>query len=238
MAAAILLAAYAIRGATGFGSGLIAVPLLALFLPLQSVVPLVLLLDFTASIVVGGFSFRQVKWNEIGVLIPFSIVGVVLGTHLLLRLPTQPMLTALAAFVFVFALRSILGIRGDKPVSRGWAPLASLTGGTVGGLFGTGGPPYVIYLTHRIHDKGALRATLSALFFVEGLTRIASFLAAGLLTSREGWLAFFMALPIVLGGLYLGGRLHVGLSPAQMTRLVGVLLLVSGISLLLKAAAV
>ena len=233
--AAILLAAYVIRGITGFGSGLISVPLFALFLPLQFVVPLLLLLDFTASIVIGGFTFNRVKWGEIGVLVPFGIVGVLLGTGLLVNLPAQPMLIALAVFVFVFALRSILGMRGDKLVSRWWAPPASLTGGTVGALFGTGGPPYVIYLTHRIRDKSDLRATLSALFFTEGLTRIASFLAAGLLTTHAVWLAYVAALPVMLGGLYLGGRVHVGLSQMQMTRLVGVLLLVSSISLLFKA---
>lgn len=233
--AAILLAAYVIRGITGFGSGLISVPLLALFLPLQFVVPLLLLLDFTASIVIGGFTFKRVKWGEIGVLVPFGIVGVVLGTSLLVNLPAQPILVALALFVFVFALRSILGIRGDRLVSRWWAPPVSLTGGTVGALFGTGGPPYVIYLTHRIHDKSDLRATLSALFFTEGMTRIASFVTAGLLTTREVWLAYAAALPIMLGGLYLGGKVHVGLSQAQMTRLVGVLLLVSSLSLLFKA---
>ncbi len=56
--AAILLSAYFIRGITGFGSGLISVPLLALFLPLKFVVPLVLLLDFTASVVIGGLQFQ------------------------------------------------------------------------------------------------------------------------------------------------------------------------------------
>ncbi|MEW6119976.1 MAG: sulfite exporter TauE/SafE family protein [Pseudomonadota bacterium] len=233
--AVILLAAYVIRGITGFGSGLISVPMLALFLPLQFVVPLLLLLDFTASIVIGGFTFSRVKWREIAVLVPFGIVGVVLGTNLLVSLPTQPMLIALGLFVLVFALRSILGISGDRPISRWWAHPASFTGGAVGALFGTGGPPYVIYLTHRVHDKSDLRATLSAMFFVEGLTRIASFLVAGLLMTREVWLAYFAALPVVLGGLYLGGRMHVGLSPLQMTRLVGVLLLVSSISLLFKS---
>jgi len=78
-AAAILLSAYFIRGITGFGSGLISVPLLALFLPLKFVVPLILLLDFTASIVIGGLNFKRVKWNEIGILIPFGVVGVVLA---------------------------------------------------------------------------------------------------------------------------------------------------------------
>jgi hypothetical protein len=51
------------------------------------------------------------------------------------------------------------------------------------------------------------------------------------------WIAYLAALPLVLGALYLGGRAHVGLSQAQMTRLVGVLLLVSSVSLLFKAMA-
>jgi uncharacterized membrane protein YfcA len=237
-AAAILLAAYFIRGITGFGSGLISVPLLALFLPLKFVVPLILLLDFTASIVIGGFNFKRVKWDEVGVLIPFGIVGVILGTSLLVNLPPEPMLIALAGFVFVFAMRSLLNLHGDKLISRGWAVPASLTGGTVGALFGTGGPPYVIYLSHRIRDKSELRATFSALFFTEGLTRIGSFLVAGLLMTASVWVAFFAALPLVLGALYLGGRVHVGISPAQMTRLVGVLLLVSSVSLLFKALSI
>lgn len=237
-AAAILLAAYFIRGITGFGSGLISVPLLALFLPLKFVVPLILLLDFTASIVIGGFNFKRVRWSEVGVLIPFGVVGVVLGTSLLVSLPPEPMLIALAGFVFVFAVRSILNLRSDKPISRGWAVPASLTGGTVGALFGTGGPPYVIYLTHRIHDKSDLRATFSALFFTEGVTRIASFLVAGLLMTSQVWIAYFAALPVMLGALYLGGRVHVGLTQLQMTRLVGVLLLVSSVSLLFKAMSI
>ena len=232
---AILLAAYVIRGITGFGSGLVSVPLLALFLPLQFVVPLILLLDFTASIVIGGLHFKRVRWDEIGILIPFGVIGVIVGTTLLVELPPGPMLFALAGFVFVFALRSVLNLHGDKLISRGWAVPAALTGGTVGALFGTGGPPYVIYLNHRIREKSDLRATFSALFFTEGLTRIASFLIVGLLLSRQIWVAYVAALPVMLGALYLGGRVHVGLTQAQMTRLVGVLLLVSSVSLLFKA---
>jgi uncharacterized membrane protein YfcA len=122
--AAILLAAYFIRGITGFGSGLISVPLLALFLPLKFVVPLVLLLDFTASVVIGGLHFKRVQWNEIGILIPFGVVGVVLGTS---RWSTaaRPMLFA-RRFVFVFAVRSVF-TPGDKPISRGWVVPAALT---------------------------------------------------------------------------------------------------------------
>ena len=59
--------------------------------------------------------------------------------------------------------------------------LDGLIGGLVGALFGTGGPPYVIYLTHRIKDKSQLRATFSGLFMVDGSIRIATFVVSGLL---------------------------------------------------------
>jgi uncharacterized membrane protein YfcA len=53
--------------------------------------------------------------------------------------------------------------------------------------------------------------------------------------TTQVWTAYFAALPAMLGALYLGGRVHVGLTQPQMARLVGVLLLVSSVSLLFKA---
>ncbi|HYP67665.1 MAG TPA: sulfite exporter TauE/SafE family protein, partial [Thiobacillaceae bacterium] len=169
----ILALAYFIRGISGFGSGLVAVPLLALAFPLQRVVPFILLLDFTASVLLGGLNLKQVRWDEVKPLIPFGMMGVALGTTLLVHLPKTPLLIGLGLFVLVFAVRSLLNLHGDEPVSRWWALPASLIGGTVGALFGTGGPPYVIYLAHRLRGKGQLRATLSGVFFLEGLVRIA-----------------------------------------------------------------
>ena len=234
-AAGVLLLAYFIRGISGFGSGLVSVPLLALVFPLSLVVPAILLLDFTASLVLGGVNFRQVRWDEVRPLVPFSVIGVALGTTLLVSLPRQPLLIVLGVFILAFAARSLLNLHGDKVVSRLWAAPASLTGGTVGGMFGTGGPPYVIYLQHRLKDKGELRATLSGVFFLEGLFRIGTFIVAGLLVNAEIWLSFVLGLPIALAGLYGGSHVHTGLSQAQMVRVIGALLLLSSLSVFVKA---
>ncbi len=51
----------------------------------------------------------------------------------------------------------------------------------IGALFGTGGPPYVVYLTHRLHDKTEFRGTLSGLFMLDGTLRVVTFLYMGLL---------------------------------------------------------
>lgn len=234
-AALVLLAAYFIRGIAGFGSGLVAVPLLALRFPLQQVVPLMLVLDLVASTWLGRVHRRDVRWDEIRPLVPASIVGVILGTTLLVGLPDRPVLATLGLFVLAFGVRYVLNLHGERPVSRRWAHPAGLVGATVSGLFGTGGPPYVIYLAHRIRDKGQMRATLSILFMMEGAFRVAVFLAAGLLLDRQVWLGVGLGLPLLFLGLWLGSHVHTRLTPAQMVRVVGLVLVGAGGSLLFKS---
>lgn len=209
--------------------------MLAHFLPLQFVVPFILLLDFTASVVMGRNARHQVSWGEIKPLLPFSFVGVGLGVALLIQLPKEPLLTGLGLFVMAFGVRNILNLHGDKHASRWWAIPAGLTGGTVGALFGTGGPPYIIYLSHRIRDKSQLRATFSGLFMIDGGARLITFLITGLLLQPHLLAAYLLALPLVALGLKGGHKVHIGLTNQQMLRLIGALLLGSGISLLWKA---
>lgn len=234
-AGAILLLGYFIRGISGFGSGLICVPLLALLFPLKLVVPFMLLMDFVASAILGRANRQHVAWSELKPLMPGSIVGVVAGATLLLTLPREPLLATLGLFVLGFAIRSLLNLHGDKPISRWWALPASLAGGTVSALFGTGGPPYVIYLTHRIRDKAIFRATTSLLFLMEGGLRGIVFALTGLLFQPHLLTAFITGLPLMAVGLWLGSRVHLGISNAQITRVIGLLLLLSGVSLLWKA---
>lgn len=235
--AAILLFAYFIRGITGFGSGLIAVPLLAHFLPLQFVVPFILVTDFAASVTLAGAGRKHIAWGELKPLLPASAVGVLAGVFLLIRLPRESLLLGLGAFVMIFGLRNLLNLHGEKPISRWWAVPAGLTGGTVGALFGTGGPPYVIYLSHRLKDKGLLRGTFSGLFILDGGFRILAFLATGLLLQQGMLAALLVGLPLMAAGLYLGHRVHLGISNPQMLRLIGILLLLSGASLVWRAVA-
>lgn len=231
----ILLLAYFIRGISGFGSGLIAVPLLAHFLPLQFVVPFILLLDFTASVTMGRNARHHVNWREIRPLLPFSLIGVVLGVALLIRLPKEPLLTGLGLFVMAFGLRNILNLHSEKPASKWWAIPAGLSGGTVGALFGTGGPPYIVYLSHRLHEKSELRATFSGLFIIDGGTRLITFFITGLLLQPGLLVAYLGALPLMALALHFGHKAHVGISNQQMLKLIGTLLLGSGVSLLWKA---
>lgn len=132
----VLFGAYLIRGIAGFGSGLIAVPLLAMNYPLQFVVPLILTLDFIASFILGGVGGKQADWKEIKLLLPFGIVGALLGVFGLLRFPASPVLITLGLFTAFFGARNILGLQPEGGISRLWAVPAGLIGSSAGALFG------------------------------------------------------------------------------------------------------
>jgi uncharacterized membrane protein YfcA len=231
----ILLLAYLLRGITGFGSGLIAIPLLAHILPLTFVVPMVLVLDFAASIVLSSRKHMQVRWDEVRPLLPPSVIGILLGSFLLISLPREPLLVSLGLFVIFFGLRYVFNVHSEKPISRWWSVPTGLSGGLIGAMFGTGGPPYVVYLSHRLHDKTQLRGTLSGLFLLDGAFRIVTFLSLGLLLQADMFTALLMGLPVTGIGLYLGNKVHLGITHRQQLAVIGCLLLLSGGSLLWKA---
>jgi uncharacterized membrane protein YfcA len=233
----VLVVAYVIRGITGFGSGLISVPLLALQLPLTTVVPLILLTDFTASLALGGLHFKKVAWDEIRRLLVAGAIGVLIGAQLLVNLPRESLLIALGTVIIAFALRNLLARQTQlPPVSQHWTWPTGLVGGTISALFGTGGPPYVMYLTRRIFDKGVMRATLSGLFFFEALVRVGVFTATGVLTLETLWL-FALAVPVTLLALWVGSRIHTNLPNEALLRLVSLILLGSGVALWVRALA-
>ena len=196
---------------------------------------MVLVLDLVASIVLSRHMRLQLRWDEIRILLPTTIVGMLIGAVLLVNLPREPLLLGLGLFVIFFSLRYLFNIHSEKLISRWWALPTGLGGGMIGAMFGTGGPPYVVYLTHRLHDKTEFRGTLSGLFMLDGALRVVTFLYMGLLFQEEMFSALLMALPLIGFGLYLGNKVHLGISHRQQLAIIGALLLVSGGSLLWKA---
>jgi len=234
LAAAVILLAYLVRGISGFGSALVAVPLLAHFLPLTFVVPWVIVMDTLAALLLARSGQRSghVRWEEIRWLVPAALLGIVAGILLLVNLEPGPLLVALGLFVAGFGVRNLLGLHGDRTVTRWWAVPAGILGGGIGALFATGGPPMVIYLTHRLHDKSELRATLSGLFLIEGSLRVVGLIMAGLLFQpKMGWY-LLAGVPLMLTGLMVGNHIHLNLGQRQMAVAIALLLIGSGLSLL------
>lgn len=229
----IVLSAYFVRGITGFGSGLIAIPLLAIFLPLSVVVPMIGLLDYIASSGHGMRHRQQVQWREILPLLPFTLLGVGVALYLFHTLDGELLRQALGGFILLYAFYTLIGRSPAGRVSRWWALPGGGLGGLIGTLFGTGGPFYVIYLQLRKLDKGQFRATIAMVFLIDGSTRIVGYFATGLYHAQTIVLVA-AALPLMVLAMYLGGRVHTSLSQRAFQRGIGILLIGSGLVLLLR----
>lgn len=230
---AILALAFFIRGIAGFGSGLIAIPILTLMLPLSVVVPVMVLLDYIASLSHGLQNRTEIRWREILPLIPFSAAGVVIALFFLTQSDALLLTRALGVFIILFALYTLSGYTPKSGATRWWGGLAGLSGGMIGTLFGTGGPMYVTYFKARGLDKAAFRTTLAVTFIMDGAGRIVGFATTGFF-NREFLVLIAMALPIVAIFMYIGGHVHTKITQLQFQRGISVLLILSGTVLLLK----
>ena len=234
--AAIVLLAYVVLGTSGFGSAVVGIPLLAHVVPLRYAVPLVLLLDVVGMLIQGARVRRQINATELRRL-PFMVLGIALGTTLLANLPQRALVALLGCLAVGYGLLNLVGGTPARRMSAGWAVPTGVAGGTMGALFGTGGPIYVIYLSRRLSDVTELRATITAVLMVSVATRVAIFAVSGLLQQDGLLVVAAVMLPVMFAGLSIGWRMHARLPQAVVRRVLYVLLILSGVSLLVRALA-
>lgn len=236
LAALITAATYSVFGLTGFGSTVLALPLLAHFVPLKFAVPLLLLLDFAAALTLSTRARKGVRRDELAPLVPFLLAGMVLGLTLLINVPEAPLLTALGVLLLAYAGYGLVRRPVALRLSRVWAVPIGLVGGALAALFGTGVVLVAPYIAGRLPDKDEFRATASATVLLNAVARTVLFGVAGLLT-QEGllWSALLL-LPSMFVGLFIGQRLHAVVAPGGVVRAVYGVLLIAGLSLLVRYA--
>jgi uncharacterized membrane protein YfcA len=236
-AAAVVTLGYVVYGLTGFGSSIVAVPLLALFFPLRFAVPMMLVFDLFTGLLLGLKNRRRLNRAELLRLLPIVAVGMVGGVTLLVHVPERWLLMGLGAFVVAYAAWSLLNRAVPTPLSSRWALPVGLLGGAFTALYGTGGPVYTIYLARRLADKVELRATIGVLIFCTAWIRLVLFTGSGFY-AQPGLLPLaFALLPCAVIGYLLGSRLHARLSSARAVQAVWALLIIGGANLLLRALA-
>ena len=236
MATLIIFGAYFIFGISGFGSSIISVPLLVQMYPLKSVVPMMVIIDICGSLYVGRKSSQDANLKELKWLFPFTLLGMILGIVLLIKVPSEPLLIILGCFAALNGARVLWQRNSEmrEPINKWWAAPFGFFGGTFTALFATGGPIYVSYLGLRINDPRALRATMAFAILMLTLLRLTLMLVTGLILS---WPVIGLALclmPATFLGIWLGTHVHAKLSNAAMRVAYGSILFFAGTMLLIR----
>ncbi len=233
----MLVLSYGVRGTAGFGS-VVAMPLLALVVPMKLLVPAWTLMGLSASLTVLGRDRHAIAVRETLRMVPGCLVGIGLGLYVFTTLDTDSLARGFGLVVVVYGLYALWASFRPRQAPalppRLLAPLCGVLGGVTGATFGTMASLFfAVYLDVLRLDKVAFRATMSALLLTLSAVRGAGYYAVGEF-SLEAVLLFAAGAPLMLLGMFLGDRLNTRISEAHFRRIVCLVLVVSGLPLTLR----
>jgi hypothetical protein len=236
----VVFAATLIRSTFGFGEALIAVPLLALTIPIEIAAPLAVLLSITVATVVVMQDWRKIHMPSTGWLLAPTFVGIPLGVLLLASGHQRFVKTMLAIVIMAFSGYSLLGARlGAKPPrferdSRPWLLGCGFLAGVLGGAYGMNGPPLVFYGAMRRWSPQHFRATLQGYFLPASIAAMAGYWLAGLWVPAVTHY-FLLSLTVAIPAIFLGRMLNHRLRGEAFLEIVHGGLVCIGITLLVQA---
>ncbi len=231
-----VLVAYIIFGIAGFGTALVAGPVLAQFFSVATVVPLLALLDFAAAGTNLARDGKAADMSELRRMVPAMAAGSLAGAAILLLGRPQILLLCLGVFAVAYGVYSLSAYKPKTSFPTRAALPFGLVGGVFSALFGSGGFIYAIYLAGRMEAPERIRVTQSALIGISTLTRAVLFLLAGVYADRGILVIAALLLPAMLVGTALGRRVTLTLSRAQFLRIVSAIVLISGLALIWRYA--
>ena len=234
LACGVLVVAQLVYVLFGFGSGLISVGVLALVFPdIRDVVVLLLLVNLPAELWVTWKTHAEIRWRPITVLGAGIALGIPLGAFVLNHSEPGIILIVLGWFLVAVGLVFLRLPSAGKMVPPTWAaPPTGFLSGLLTGLFGTGGPPLIVWYHLSSPHKAAFRSNLMTIFLLMTLIRVPTYAANGMIT-MERLASMVVVMPAVVFGGWLGHRMHVEISEILFRRLVSGLLVVLGLGLLL-----
>ncbi|MBM3183278.1 MAG: sulfite exporter TauE/SafE family protein [Chloroflexi bacterium] len=209
----ILVLAHTAETILGFGCTLIALALGVYLLPLETLVPMLVILGLLQSIWLVARWYRHIDWRTLLLqILPLAVVGMVIGILSRGVADESTLKMVLGAFIIVVSLAELAMLFIKKtPGSqlRWYYRIPLLTGGGIfHGLFATGGPPIVYYASRQFQKQEDFRATLSTLWLFLNVGLIIGFILGGQMDlNKLGMTA--MVLPGVILGIIIGSLIRV-----------------------------
>jgi len=226
-----------VQGLSGFGSGLVAAPLLALILPLETAVPLMTLLSPLISFQNLLHLRQTLRFDRVAVLLVGYVIGTPLGLFLLTRASPTLMLGSLGVFLTGYALLSLAGRQPRATWLREWRLGLGVVSGALGSAFSTSGPPVILHVaSHPEWEPDQQKATLALFLGISNLITLAAFGIGNLYTGEIfGW--FLWSFPMLALGTQTGILLYRRMGPHDYRRLTFGLILFMGVLLVWRALA-
>ena len=230
----IAFAACFTQSVSGFGSALVAMPLLSPMLGLTRAAPLVCMMSATLQLALLVRYRRAFHLGSIWRVVAAAAVAVPFGAYALRHVDERVTLSVLGVVVLGYAIYTLTGRRPPRMRGGAWPWAIGAAAGLLGGAYNTSGPPVVIYGSARDWPPETFKSNLQGFFCVNNSFVLISHIAVGNLTLEVAW-DFVLILPAIAAGVAAGLLLDRFIGHVLFRKILLALLVVLGIQLLLRA---
>ena len=224
-----------IKGAVGIGMSMFSVPIIAFFLPPTTAMILlcfpVLITNVLQMQLLKGIGSYRFLYMFI-----FLILGLILGSKLILQIDFTAISQIMATLIILSVIINFFGVRfvKIKPVfEKKFTIILGFFSGIIGGLSSMYSPLIIAYLVSLNLEKEFFIRTIAAMYFLGSIILYPLLVYNGLGTVYDLLISAFLIIP-ALTGQYLGTKIRHKLSSEIFRKLIFLILLVIGISLLTK----
>jgi len=223
----IFLLAGLIQGLTGFGSVLVAIPLLCLVIDIKTAVPLCILNNIIITTTLARQLRKDIDRKKILPLCIGALPGIVLGSTVLKEIDATVIQLFLGILLVTYSIYSLVVLPKPRKIHPVWAWVIGFSAGIMGAIFSIGGPPAIIYATLKNWSKDEVKATLTGFFLVNSyLIGVAHWLTG--VTTRQSLNLFLVSAPFVLVGTLGGSHLYTLLPKKKYVKIIYLFLIVMG----------
>ncbi len=226
----IIFFACFVQTATGFGIGLVGMPLLAATVGLTVARPLMALVSLLNRFIMMVRYREQLTILAAWRLMLGAAIGIPLGFVLLRNLDSHRVEVGLGVFIIIYAVYALIAPKIPEMHGDGWALGMGLASGVLAGAYNSGGPPVVIYATGQRWEPEQFKGNIQGFTLLNSVLVISLHFGEGNYTP-DVLTTFLIVIPAILLGLYCGFKVDGLINPAVFRKLVLILLIVLGLSL-------
>ncbi len=235
----VILFANVMQGITGFAGTILAMPFSIILVGYDTAKPVLNVLGILSGTYIFLGNKDKVLWKEVKKIILMMSVGIFIGFFLKSGFMEKQFILykALGFFIIFVAIKGFLSFYTNNEKKSDFGEKKSFLvlslAGIIHGIFVSGGPLLISYLTKKTNDKTVFRATISTVWIVLNTIIFVEDIIGGL-WNVELVKTQLIAIPFMLVGMFVGGILYSKMSQQLFMKITYVLLFISGISLLVK----
>ena len=232
LVALIAFAAGFVQTVAGFGSALLGMPLLVAVVGIQIASPLVAMLGVALEMVLILRYREHMHVAVVGKLVAAAAVGIPLGIYAVKNIDQRIVLGVLAVVLVGYGIYGLSKFALPKLEGNGWTFGLGFIAGVLGGAYNTAGPPVIMYGHARRWPTAQFKGNLQGFFLPVSFFVVAGHFLAHTVTPVV-WQSFAVSLIPLFLGIWLGGLAERGIDAERFRKLVLVLLIILGASLIL-----